>query len=96
MMVSPPANGGLCAVAHFEAKGDMFRIWFRTGSIHITDAGPVWTVEPPSFEGINTAQSGTARLPAAECHPGVRVRGEPPTQARNRAASPKHATPCRC
>jgi hypothetical protein len=61
MMVSPPANGGdLCAVAHFEAKGDMFRVWFRTGSIRITDAGPVWTVEPPSFEGINTVQSGSA------------------------------------
>ena len=61
MMVSPPANGGdLCAVAHFEAKGDMFRVWFRTGSIRITAAGAVWTVEPPSFEGINTAQSGTA------------------------------------
>jgi hypothetical protein len=60
-IVMPPVAGGdLCAVAYFEAKGDIFRIWFRTGSVRFTEAGPVWTVDPPTFEGINTAQSGTA------------------------------------
>jgi hypothetical protein len=60
-MISPPAGGGdLCAVAGFEAKGDILRAWFRTGSVRFTEAGPVWTVDRPSFLGIDTAGSGTA------------------------------------
>lgn len=60
-MLSPPAGGGdLCAVAGFEAKGDILRAWFRTGSVRLTEAGPVWTVDQPSFAGIDAAQSGTA------------------------------------
>jgi hypothetical protein len=59
--VSPPVGGGdMCAVAYFEAKGDILRAWFRTGSIRFAEAGPVWTVDPPSFEGIDASQSGTA------------------------------------
>jgi hypothetical protein len=60
-IVSPPAGGGdICAVAYFQVKGDVFRAWFRTGSLRITEEGPVLSVDPPSFEGINTSQSGTA------------------------------------
>ena len=41
-IVSPPTNGGdMCAVAYFEAKGDVFRAWFRTGSFRFTEAGPI-------------------------------------------------------
>jgi hypothetical protein len=59
--VSPPHGGGdLCAVAYFQAKGDIFRAWFRTGSVRFTAAGPVWVVDQPSFEGIDTSGSGTA------------------------------------
>lgn len=60
-MVSPPVGGGdLCAVAYFQAKGDILRAWFRTGSVRFTEAGPVWRVYQPSFEGIDTSGSGTA------------------------------------
>jgi hypothetical protein len=60
-MPAPPARGGdLCAVAYFQAKGDILRAWFRTGNVRFTEAGPVWQVEQPSFAGIDTAQSGTA------------------------------------
>ena len=59
--LSPPAGGGdLCAVAYFEAKGDILRAWFRTGSVRFSEAGPVWTVDRPSFAGIDASQSGTA------------------------------------
>ena len=53
-------EGDICAVGWFEAKGDHFRTWFRTGSVRFTETGPVWRVEPPSFEGIDTSGSGTA------------------------------------
>ena len=60
-MISRPAAGDdLCAVAYFEAKGDILRAWFRTGSVRFTEAGPVWTVAQPSFQGIDTSSSGTA------------------------------------
>jgi hypothetical protein len=59
--VSAPAAGGdFCAVAYFEAKGDIFRAWFRTGSVRLTESGSAWTVDRPSFEGIDTSGSGTA------------------------------------
>ena len=55
-MLSPPAGGGdLCAVAYFEAKGDIWRAWFRTGSVRLTEAGGVWTVDQPSLAGIVVA-----------------------------------------
>jgi hypothetical protein len=58
--ISASAGGGdLCAVAYFEAKGDILRAWFRTGSVRFTEVGPVWTVHQPSFEGIDSSRSGT-------------------------------------
>jgi hypothetical protein len=60
-MLSAPAGGGdLCAVAYFQAKGDILRAWFRTGSVRVTEADPVWTVDRPSFAGIDASSSGTA------------------------------------
>ncbi|HXW06787.1 MAG TPA: hypothetical protein VD833_16245 [Vicinamibacterales bacterium] len=61
-----PRSGDLCSVAWFEHSGEIFRIWFKTGNLRFTEAGPEWRVNPPVVEGINSAHSGAAASTLAE------------------------------